>query len=215
MPSDQSPVPDDPRTRLVIIDDHALVRDAIATVVELSDHLSLAGAASDGRSGLELIHQSKPDLALVDFSLPDMTGVDVIARARAEDSKARFLILTGSPLDARERDRLARFADGFHHKENGRAALLSAIARAMASPGPEMSAPGESDNEAFLKAGLLTDRERGVVREIARGRSVEAIGERLGISTATVRKHRENIMAKLGVSSSTQLVRTAMQIGQY
>ncbi|RKQ96186.1 response regulator transcription factor [Maricaulis maris] len=215
MPSDQSTIADTSPISLVVIDDHALVRDAIATVVEMSDHLTLDGEAADGRSGLDLIEQRQPDIALVDFSLPDMTGVDVIAQARAKNSRTRFLILTGSPLDSRERRQLAGIADGFHHKENGRTALLAAIKQTLASPRPPEPPNTDEANEALLKAGLLTDRERDVVREIARGRSVELISERLGITTATVRKHRENIMYKLGVTSSTQLVRTAMQIGQY
>lgn len=199
---------------IVIIDDHALVREALIMTVELQDGLEILGEAADGENGLELLANAQPDLALVDFSLPDMTGAELISAARAAGDNCRFLMLTGSPLSDAERAQLAQLADGFHHKENGRTALLDAIRRTLGTKISPRRAHEDTEH-ALLKTDQLTTRERGILREIARGQSVDFIATELGITAATVRKHRENIMLKLGLTSSTQLVRTAMQIGQY
>lgn len=202
-------------SRVVVIDDHAIVRDAVSTVVEMSDAFELAGTASTGAEAIELLSTVQADVAVIDFAMPDMTGVDVINKLRAMGTKTRFLLLTGSHMDEEERERLSRCAEGFLHKEAGRNILLQAIGNVAESACLQLSPRDELDTSGVLGTGDLTGRERGILREIARGHSVEQIAANLGISAATVRKHRENIMSKLELNSTSQLVRAAMQIGQY
>ena len=201
---------------VIIIEDHDLVRDVLSAMVVRSDRLTLAGEAGDGNSALSLMEQRQADLAIVDFALPDMTGLEVIASARRVQPDTRYLILTGSPMDQQERARLAEFAEGFMHKEAGRDALLSMIIETAEKPPLGVSGPTPPDTGLGLaNVGALTKRERSVLREIARGNSVDQMADALGISPSTVRKHRENVMAKLKLNSTAQLVRAAMQIGQY
>ncbi|WP_417481498.1 response regulator [Maricaulis sp.] len=201
--------------RVVVVDDHAIVRDAVSAVIEMSDAFELAGTASNGTEALELLGRVEADVAVIDFAMPDMTGVDVINKLRDKGTETRFLLLTGSHMDEDERERLSRCAEGFLHKEAGRQTLIEAI-RAVADAPCLRPAPGDQmDMSGVLGTGDLTGRERDILREIARGHSVDQIADKLGISAATVRKHRENIMGKLELNSTSQLVRAAMQIGQY
>lgn len=126
-----------------------------------------------------------------------------------------MLLLTGAPLDETERAQLARQVEGFLHKEAGREALVAAIRAAAAQPVRARPGPADDDRSGVLNASALTPRERAVLREIAKGRSVDVIAQTLGMSPSTVRKHRENIMGKLSVNSTAALVRAAMQIGSF
>ncbi len=204
-----------PPSRVVVIDDHAIVRDAVSTVIEMSDAFELVGTASTGTEAIKLLCETEADVAVIDFAMPDMTGVEVINKLRAMGTKTRFLLLTGSHMDDEERERLSRCAEGFLHKESGRNTLLQAIGKVAAAACLQPSPNDGLDMSGVLGTGDLTGRERGILREIARGHSVEQIATDLGISAATVRKHRENIMSKLELNSTSQLVRAAMQIGQY
>ena len=200
--------------RIVVIEDHALVRDAICGVIEMSDNLELSGSASNGREALDLLRADNVDVAVIDFALPDMTGVEIIQRARSFDTQTRFLMVTGSHMDDQERANITSVAEGFLHKEAGRHALLAAIMAVI--EGPRIALVQDTSKTAgLMNAGDLTERERGVLHEIARGHSVDLISGNLGISVNTVRKHRENIMSKLNLNSTAQLVRAAMQIGQF
>lgn len=201
---------------VAIVEDHDLVREALASAIKRDDRFSLAGQAGDGTSALSLIEEVQPDIAVVDFALPDMTGLEVITEARERSPKTRFLILTGSLMDQGERASLADLAEGFMHKETGRDALMDAILRAGNAVPLRSGKDYQTDDTAgVVNAGSLTNRERAVLREIARGHPIDQIANGLGISVATVRKHRENIMSKLRLNSTAQLVRAAMQIGQY
>lgn len=202
--------------RVVVVDDHAIVREAVGGTIDMLAGYTLAGAAEDGMSAIDLLMAEKPDIAVIDFALPDMTGLEVIERVRGEGLETRFLLLTGSHMDDRERAALAAVAEGFLHKESGRESLKEAL-EAVACAEPRRPAPplDEDEENGVLRAGLLTARERDVLREIARGHAVDAIADNLEVRVSTVRKHRENIMAKLGLNSTAQLVRAAMQIGQY
>lgn len=203
--------------RVVVIDDHAIVREAVGGTIAMRAGYEVVGAAEDGEGAIALLLAQKPDIAIVDFALPDMTGLEVIERVREAGAVTRFLLLTGSHMDERERAALAAVADGFMHKEAGRDSLLAAVEAVAEAPlrRPLTRQPEPDEEGGVLKAGSLTVRERDVLREIARGHSVDTIAENLDVRASTVRKHRENIMAKLGLNSTAQLVRAAMQIGQY
>ena len=124
-------------------------------------------------------------------------------------------MLSGAPLDEDERAEIASRVEGFLHKEEGRDALVAAIRSTAAAPRRARLHRVDAARTGVLNASALTPRERAVLREIAKGRSVDAIAETLGMSPGTVRKHRENIMGKLGLNSTAALVRAALQIGSY
>lgn len=201
--------------RVVIVDDHAIVREAVAATVAMHPEMEIAGTAQDGTGAIALLVDTSPDVAVLDFALPDMTGIEVIEAARAGGVATRFLLLTGSHMDEEERRALAEVAEGFMHKEDGGEALIEAIRQTSHMPLRRALGRCEDDRAGVLRAGALTERERDVLREIARGHPVDVIAGNLDVRVSTVRKHRENIMAKLGLNSTAQLVRAAMQIGQY
>jgi len=211
------PVASDGPVSVLVVDDHPLVREAIGSAVALADDLELVGEAGDGQSALAALDRLKPDVCIIDFALPGMTGLDIVARARAGGSTTRFLLLTGATLDAAERASLSARVEGFAHKEAGSDTLMDAVRKAARAPRLRASTPRiDPDPSAGLtRAGALSERERAVLREIARGHPVDEIAARLEVSPATVRKHRENIMLKLDLNSTAQLVRAAMQIGQF
>lgn len=204
-----------PLVPVVVIDDHAFVREAIEAAIEAAPDLALDGSAADGAEAVALITGRRPDVAIMDFALPDMTGLDAVEAIRAAGAPTRFVLLTGAPLAPRERDAVAGRVEVFLHKESGQDALLAAVRAAAAAPMLRPPPVDATEVSGALNAGLLTLRERAVLREIARGRPVDEIAARLGVSPATVRKHRENIMSKLNLNSTAALVRAAMQIGQY
>lgn len=201
--------------RVVVIDDHSLVREALVQSLALEPDIEVCGDAGDGAEGLALCAAVKPDLAVLDFSLPGMTGVDVVEALDAAGPRPRVLLLTGAPLDEDERAEIASRVEGFLHKEEGRDALVAAIRTTAAAPRRARLHRVDAARTGVLNASALTPRERAVLREIAKGRSVDAIAETLGMSPGTVRKHRENIMGKLGLNSTAALVRAALQIGSY
>ena len=201
---------------VAIVEDHNLVREALVAMVERHPQLELVGQAADGQSAISLITKTKPDVAIVDFALPDLTGLQVITKARDLQSATRYLILTGSPMDDEERAHLSKYAEGFMHKETGRDDLLDMIIDTANRPHLSPAKTNTlDDNVGIINVGVLTKRERSILREIARGYSVDQISTGLGISSSTVRKHRENIMRKLKLNSTAQLVRASMQIGQF
>ena len=201
---------------VAIVEDHNLVREALVAMVERHPQMELVGQAADGQSAISLITKTKPDVAIVDFALPDLTGLQVITKARDLQSATRYLILTGSPMDDEERAHLSKFAEGFMHKETGRDDLLDMIIDTANRPHLSPAKINTlDDNVGIINVGVLTKRERSILREIARGYSVDQISTGLGISSSTVRKHRENIMRKLKLNSTAQLVRASMQIGQF
>ena len=201
---------------VAIVEDHNLVREALVAMVERHPQMELVGQAADGQSAISLITKTKPDVAIVDFALPDLTGLQVITKARDLQSATRYLILTGSPMDEEERAHLSKYAEGFMHKETGRDDLLDMIIDTANRPHLSPAKTNTlDDNVGIINVGVLTKRERSILREIARGYSVDQISTGLGISSSTVRKHRENIMRKLKLNSTAQLVRASMQIGQF
>ncbi len=201
--------------RVVVVDDHSLVREALVQSIAMEPDIEVCGEASDGLEALAICSAINPDLVILDFSLPDMTGIDVVDAMNAAGPRPRVLLLTGASLDQDERDQLAQRVEGFLHKEAGRDALVAAIRAAACEPVKARPAHGDDERTGVLNASALTPRERAILREIAKGRSVELIAQTLVLSPSTVRKHRENIMGKLGVNSTAALVRVALQIGSY
>jgi DNA-binding NarL/FixJ family response regulator len=202
-------------TRVLVVDDHSLVREALVQIVALEPGMAVCGEAANGAAAIQLAAALQPDLVILDFALPDMTGLEVAAALAAAGQRPRVLMLTGAPLDAGERELLAGQVDGFAHKEAGRDELCELLRQTMQQAVPKDSSREPAEPSGLLGAGALTLRERAVLREIAKGQPIEAIADLLGITAGTVRKHRENIMAKLAVSSTAALVRAAMQIGRY
>jgi DNA-binding NarL/FixJ family response regulator len=193
--------------RVLIVDDHAIVRTGLAQLLDTTDDLELAGATGDGEEAVALAAELKPDVVLMDLSMPGTDGVTATARIVAQDPTAHVLVLTSFSDQARILDALQAGAEGYLLKHSEPEVILAGIREVVAggspldpkaarvlltnrrSPGPELK---------------LTGREQEVLGMIADGLPNKLIARRMGISERTVKAHLTNIYQRLGVTDRTQ-----------
>lgn len=195
---------------LVIADDHAMFRQGLRSLISSAPDLAIIAECGRGNEAFELIIKHRPDVALLDISMPDLDGISVVAKLAKEGIMTPVVILTthDDPLML-ERARCAG-AKGYVLKEFAFEELLDTL-RTVAAGGSSMGACPELPALDGSKA--LTDREREILGLIAQGMSNRVIAESLGISFKTVDNHRTNLMAKLKLHSVVDLVRYAIKIG--
>jgi DNA-binding NarL/FixJ family response regulator len=193
--------------RVLIVDDHAIVRTGLAQLLDTTDDLELAGATGDGDEAVALAAELKPDVVLMDLSMPGTDGVTATARIVAQDPAAHVLVLTSFSDQARILDALQAGAEGYLLKHSEPEVILAGIREVVAggspldpkaarvlltnrrSPGPELK---------------LTGREQEVLDMIADGLPNKLIARRMGISERTVKAHLTNVYQRLGVTDRTQ-----------
>ncbi len=205
--------------RIVIADDHGVVRDGLTALLEEEPGWTVVGTAADGQEALELIRRLRPDLALLDITMPGMSGLEVARIAARELPQVRILILTMHEEEAFFFEALRAGAAGYVLKGAGSEELLSAL-HAVLEGGvylpPKLAALLVQDYlEGPREGGTdpLTPREREIVRLIAQGLTNRQIAERLVLSLNTVKTHRLNIYRKLGLQSRSELVAYALRRG--
>jgi DNA-binding NarL/FixJ family response regulator len=200
--------------RVLIADDHPLLREAVKLRLSVEDDLEVVGEASDGPGAVEMGRTLAPDLVVLDLHMPGLSGSELVLAMRAATPDSRILVLTGSLERRMVRSVLAAGADGYVLKEDETEELVSAlrrIARGERHVSTRIAA-------AFEPAGAqgepeLTPREIEILREIARGRDSQQIAAVLGISAGTARKHRENMMKKLGLHNVAEVTAYAIKKG--
>jgi DNA-binding NarL/FixJ family response regulator len=218
-------------TSVLLVDDQPLLRMALRMVLEAHDDLSVCGEAGDGAAAVELTARLRPDVVLLDIRMPVMDGIEATRRIVASGTPSRVLLLTTFDLDEYAYAGLRAGASGFLLKLVHPSELVTAI-RAVASGdavvapsvtrrlldtfGPHIPDPAAAENQATASDNLLaplTERERGVLVEVAHGRSNAEIAARLYLSDATVKTHVGHILAKLGLRDRVQAVVLAYDIG--
>ena len=203
-------------TRILIADDHPVVRSGLRKVLEAEPRCEVIAEASDGKEAIAKALETKPDIALVDYSLPLVNGVEVTRQIRQRLPKTEVLIFTMHDNDGLLRNLLNAGARGYVLKSDARQHLVGAI-EALASHKPYFTTKvSETLLNSYLAKDKLagspiTNRERGVVQLIAEGHTNKGIAIQLGISLKTVETHRAAIMRKLDLSSSAALVRYAIR----
>jgi len=192
--------------RIVVAEDHTMVRQGMKLVISGEPSLSWVGEAGDGDTALQLVRLLRPELLLLDLGLPRLDGLEVMRAIAAEDLPTRVLVVTARQDPASVRAALAFGAHGYLLKTDDAEALLQAL-RTVAAGGctvsPELASVFDRQAEP---AEPLTVREADIARHVGRGLSSKRIGYELGISEHTVRKHRENIGRKLGLRCVAELV---------
>lgn len=203
--------------RVFIADDHEVVRRGIRAILESQSGIEVVGEASDGAAAAEQAVSEKPDVAVLDYSLPLLNGLEVTRRIRQGSPKTEILIFTMHESEEVIWNVLHAGARGYLLKTDGDAQLVDAV-KALAQHRPYFSwRVSEAILEEFLdrhhkNAGeLLSPREREIVQLIAEGKSNKAIGQQLELSIKTVETHRAAAMRKLGLSSTADLVRYAVR----
>jgi DNA-binding NarL/FixJ family response regulator len=209
--------------RVIVADDHHLVRQGIRALLEKQAHIQVIGEAQDGQQAVDLTHSLKPDVLLLDINMPRINGIEVVRRVREAGSQTEILILSMYEDESLVIKALRNGARGFILKKSVTEELFTAIAAASArktylSPeifdvmenGAVQPGTDANPNDDFER---LTSREREVCQLIAEGNTNNEVAHQLGISIKTVEKHRANLMEKLGVQDIAGLVREAIKNG--
>ena len=202
--------------RILIADDHEIVRTGLQKLIEAHSGWQVVAVAGDGKEAVEKAVETKPDIAIVDYSLPVFNGIEVTRQIRAKLPRTEVLIFTMHDNETLILDLLHAGARGYLLKSDANRYLISAI-EALAGHKPYFTS---SVSEALLRStstrpshegSAITGRERQVVQLIAEGHSNKSIAELLGISLKTVETHRSAVMRKLNLPSSAALVRYAVR----
>lgn len=205
--------------RIIIADDHGVLRAGLHALLSAEPEMEVVGEAADGKEALRKTDSLQPDVVLLDLSLGDMSGIDVARQLCASHPKVRVLILTVHEDQELLQEAVRVGASGYLLKKASKSELIGAIQSALRgelyihpslirsliarSPEPPRK-PVSSDSD-------LTDREREVLRLVARGYTNAQISKQLVISVRTVEYHRSNLMGKLGLTTRDQLVGFAVE----
>jgi DNA-binding NarL/FixJ family response regulator len=198
--------------RVLSVDDHPLLREGIAAILEAEPDMGLVGEATNGREAIEGFRRHRPDVTLMDVRMPDVGGIEAIMRIRSEFPGARIIVLTSYAGDAQALGALNAGARGYLLKNMLRRDMLDAIRAVHAGM---RHVPPEIAREIAEHASddALTAREIEVLRRVAAGRSNKAIAADLEISDSTVKAHVKAILAKLDADGRTHGVTIALKRG--
>ena len=205
--------------RVLIVDDHAVLRAGLKLLVDAEDDLEAVGEAGNARDAVFETRSLKPDVILLDIVMPDRSGLEVLPELRAEHDEAKVLVLSMQDDPRYVKEAFAVGASGYVLKEAADAEVVAAI-REVAKGGryvhPELGArlvAAEAEAERRAEADPLSEREREVLRLLALGHTNQEIAKTLYISVRTAETHRAHIMQKLGLGSRAELVRYALAHG--
>jgi DNA-binding NarL/FixJ family response regulator len=211
--------------RILLADDHVMFRRGVRKIIQGIDNVEVVGEASDGLELLRLLKDLNPNLIILDISMPNLRGLEATREIKCIDSRVKVLILTMHKDREYLYHALTAGAEGYLLKEDADGELISAI-ETLRKGGtfisPLLSAKMADIFVEKFRAGNvprgvpeepITVREREIIKLIAEGRSSKEIGELLFISSRTVQHHRANIMRKLNVKKTTDLVKYAIQKG--
>jgi DNA-binding NarL/FixJ family response regulator len=213
------------KIRILIADDHALVREGIRALLSLCDDLEVVGEAADGAEAIAAARRLDPDVVLMDINMPGLGGLEATPEILRSNPRAKILVLTQYD----DREYVTRFlkngASGYVLKRAAGSELASAV-RAVHRGGlvldpslareallPTTPAPGVGAGEGEGRYQSLTDREKQVLKLVAEGNSNKEVAQLLGISVKTAMSHRERVMQKLDIHNRTELVKFALKLG--
>jgi DNA-binding NarL/FixJ family response regulator len=205
--------------RIVIADDHAIVREGLKRMVDEAPELELAGEAANGGEVMERVRELDFQVLVLDLSMPGRSGMELIKLVKAEKPKLRILVLSmhGEPQYAVRAIRSG--ANGYLTKDSATEQLVQAIRKVAAGGAYLSSEVAEQLALGAMPGGdaaphlALTDREFDVFRRLVDGESVTDIAQSLALSSKTVSTHKANLMQKLGLSNQSDLVRYAIKHG--
>ena len=200
------------RIRVLAVDDHPLLREGIAAVLEGEEDFELAAEASSGQEAVEIYRILRPDVTLMDLQMPGMNGIDAMIAIRSEFANARIIVLTTYQGDVQALRALKAGASGYLLKNMLRKELLETIRSVHAGKRripPEIAA----ELADHVTDDALSDREVEVLRRVATGHSNKIIAAQLTVSEATVKGHMKIILSKLGANDRTHAVTIAMKRG--
>lgn len=202
--------------RILIVDDHSVVRQGLRMFLSLDDELEIIGEAEDGQEAIQRAHELRPDVVLMDLLMPVMNGITAIKQIRAQMPEIEIIALTSVLEDESVVEAIKAGAIGYLLKDTKSDDLCRAIKAAAAGQvqlSPQVAARLVREVKAVESPETLTERETEVLRLISKGLSNKEIGRTLHIGEKTVKTHVSNVLGKLGVSSRTQAALHAVRIG--
>jgi DNA-binding NarL/FixJ family response regulator len=209
--------------RVVIAEDHTILREGLKSLLSSSPDFEIIGEAGDGREAIRCVEKCKPNLILVDLSMPRMNGIDAIREIKRRFPETKILVLTVHKTEEYILATLKAGADGYVLKDATHAELMIAVKNVLS--GKHYISPGISEKviEGYLEGRktlktrtsweTLTQREREILKLIAEGYKNKEIADYLCISPKTVEKHRANLMEKLGLHNVQALTAFAIEKG--
>lgn len=209
--------------RVLLVDDHALVREGIRSLLQLHSDIDVVGEASDGREAIQKTRESDPDVVVLDISMPSMGGIEATRQIVKENPSARIVVLSRHDNLSYARSLLEAGASGYVPKKAVSAELATAIRAVYAGEVflyPSIAKAVTKDYVQLVQSQhktdayeRLTEREREILMLIAEGYSSRQIADQLYLTVKTVLNHRRNIMDKLGIGNPAQLIKYAIKIG--
>ena len=207
--------------RVLIADDHTLVRESLVSVLETHGACQVVAQAANGLDALALAAEFDPDVAIIDISMPHLGGLEVVRRLQAESPRTRVLVLTMHEDQEYLLHAVRAGATGFLLKDSAAAELVEAVRNVGEGRGhfsPEASRvlaeqlhrPGQALDDPY---GSLTPREREVFHLVVEGLSTKEVARRLDISTKTAENHRSRVLAKLEARNTADVIRYAVRRG--
>jgi len=198
--------------RILIADDHALLRDGVATLLSAEDDMKLIAEASDGEEAVAQFRKHRPDVTLMDLQMPGLNGIDAIARIRSEFPDARIIVLTTYTGDSQVIGALRAGARAYllkAHVHRELPEIIRAVHAGQKRIPPEIAA----EVAEHLADEILTSREIDVLRLIAAGNGNKQIADQLSIGEASVKSHVASILSKLGASDRAHAITVALKRG--
>lgn len=212
-----------PKTKVLIADDHVIVREGVRMILAKERDIEVVGEAGDGEEALQLVESARPDVVIMDISMPGMSGIEATQKVRERHPKVSVLALTMHEDESYVFQLLRAGAAGYVLKRAAAQDLVQAVraaARGEAFLYPSVARKVVEDYLKRVEAGEdrerydgLTEREKEILTLIAQGLSNQQIAEKLYISIKTVQTHRAHILEKLGLHDRTELVRYAIRKG--
>ena len=201
-----------PRIRILAVDDHALVREGIAVLVETQPDMTLVGEASTGREAIQQFRTHRPDVTLMDLQMPEMNGVDAIVAIRGEFPDAKMIVLTTYQGDVQILRALKAGAQGYLLKNAFHKELIETI-RAVQAGKKALSPEASYEIAEHATDDALTPAETNVLRLIAAGNANKQIADQLSITEETVKSRVKNILSKLGANDRTHAAMIGIKRG--
>ena len=205
--------------RIVIVDDHAVVRSGLRMLLEAESDLEVVAEAGDAREAVLTVRAEKPDVVLLDVTMPGESGIDALPKLLHEAPEAKVLMLSMQDDPRYVREAFAAGASGYVLKEAADAEVVGAVREVAAGSSyvhPVLGArmiTAEAEAKAAAESDPLSDREREVLRLLALGHTNQEIAKELFISVRTAETHRAHIMQKLRLTTRAELVRYALANG--
>ena len=207
------------RYRVVLADDHSLFRQGLKAVLEGTDEFKVVGEAGDGLELIDLLNQVKPNLVVLDISMPNLRGIETIPEIKKNYPEVKILVVTMHNDKEYLYQAISQGADGYFLKKDAGTELFSAIEKIRKGKvyvSPSLSGDLTDYWEGMregVKKGILTNREKEVLSLIAGGKSNKEIADLLYISVHTVERHRANLMEKLNFKKTADLVKYTIEKG--